>query len=190
MKKLFFVLLCLFLLRSVYADIVFTEVMYNPTQASDTDLEWIEIYNNGSESVNLSSWQIDDNSFDDFVIKPKEFVVISRELIDGTDTDNDSFESIYGNNDGVWTELDGSYKAYDGDFSLTDVDKINLSNLLYSEILEYNTNFGGSGNGKTIEKIELNQNNFFENWQESKVLGGTPGYNLNSLKENSNKVDV
>ncbi len=179
----------IFLLGNVNGEIVLTEVMYSPTQASDTDLEWVEIYNNGNEIVNLSLWKIDNNNFDDFVILPKEFVVIARELIDGSDVDNDSFESTYGNNDGIWNNLDGSYRVFDGDFSLTDVDKINLSDNIYSEVLEYNTSFGGNSNGKSIEKNNVNLGNLFDNWKESKITGGTPGYG-NALREGSNEVSV
>src|SRR3989344_583570 len=138
MKKfsLFFILVIG--LRLVSAQILITEVMYDPVFASDTDLEWIEVYNNGSGDINLSSWKIDGNNFDDFSIIPGEFIVIARELIDGTDLDNDSFESIYGNNDGVWNNLDGNYRVFDGDFSLTNNDIINLSSSFYSEILIYN----------------------------------------------------
>jgi len=189
MKKFILCLLFLLLVRTVSAEIVLTEVMYNPTKASDTDLEWVEIFNNGTEKVNLSSWEIDGKNFGDFVINPKEFVVVARELIDSSDVDNDSFESVYGNNDGNWDSLDGNYRAFDGDFSFTDVDKINLSNGVYSTILEYNTSFGGNGNGYTIEKIDVNKENTFDNWIQSKVLDGTPGYG-NVKKDGTTSVDV
>jgi len=189
MKKIIFWLLFFVVLKAVSADVVLTEVMYNPTQASDTDLEWIEIYNNGTESINLSSWKIDGNNFDYFVILPGEFIVVARELIDGTDLDNDSFESIYGNNDGVWNNLDGNYRVFDGDFSLTNNDIINLSSSFYSEILIYNDSFGGNSNGYSIEKIDVNNGNLFENWKQSSVSGGTPGYG-NVARQGTNNVDV
>lgn len=189
MKKLILWLVLLFLVKAVYADVVLTEVMYSPTKASDTDLEWVELYNNGKENVNLSLWKIDGNNFDDFTILPGEFVVIARELIDGSDVDNDSFESVYGNNDRVWDSSDENYRAFDGDFSLTDADKINLTDGTYLEILEYNTSFGGSGNGFSIEKIDVNKGNLFENWRESKILGGSPGFG-NVVKEGTSVLDL
>lgn len=176
MKKIVSLFLLLFLLKAVSGEVVITEVMYDPAQASDTDLEWIEIYNNGSEKVNLSSWRIDGNNFDDFTILPGEFIVIARELTDGTDADNDSFESAYGNNDGVWNELDENYRVFDGDFSLTNSDILNLTSEGYFEILEYNSSVGGNGNGYSIEKIDVTIGNNLDNWRESKVLYGTPGY--------------
>ncbi len=189
MRKLILWLVFLFLIRTAAADIVITEVMYNPTQASDTDLEWIEMYNNGTENVNLSSWKIDGNNFEDFTILPGEFAVIARELIDGTDVDLDSFESVYGNNDGVWNSSDGDFRAFDGDFSLTDMDLVNLTDGVYFEILEYNVSFGGNGNGFSIEKIDVNKGNTFDNWKESIVLGGSPGWG-NVVKEGTSVLDV
>ena len=50
------------------ANVVISEIMYDPNQGSDTDLEWIEIYNDGSVSVDLSSWTIDGSNFDDITI--------------------------------------------------------------------------------------------------------------------------
>src|SRR3989344_782766 len=189
MKKfsLFFILVIG--LRLVSAQVLITEVMYDPVLASDTDLEWIEIYNNGSGNIDLSSWKIDGNNFDDFSIMPGEFTVIARELIDGTDLDNDSFESIYGNNDGIWNNLDGNYRAFSGTFSFTDNDIINISNGTYSEILIYNSSFGGNGNGYTIEKINVNKGNEPGNWRESLVLNGTHGYGFVE-KENTRVIGV
>ena len=189
MKKILLSFVFLLFVQTVYADIVLTEVMYNPTLGSDTDLEWIEIYNNGTESADLSLWKIDGNNFDDFTILPGEFAVIARELIDGTDTDNESFENVYGNGDGFWNSDDENYMAFDGDFSLTDADIVNLTDGIYSEILEYNSSFGGNGNGYDIEKIDVNKGNNFDNWRENIVSGGTPGFG-NVIKEGTNILGV
>ena len=189
MRKLILWLVFLFLIKIASADIVLTEVMYNPTQASDTDLEWIEIYNNGTESVDLSSWKIDGNNFEDFLILSGEFVVIARELVDGTDTDLDSFESVYGNGDSIWNSSDENFRAFDGDFSLTDIDLVNLTDGVYFEVLEYNSSFGGNGNGFSIEKIDVNKENTFDNWKESSISGGSPGWG-NVVKEGASVLSV
>ncbi len=189
MRKFLLGFVFLFLIKTVCADIVLTEVMYNPIQGSDTDLEWIEIYNNGTNSEDLSLWKIDGNTFDDFTISPGEFVVIARELIDGTDLDNESFENIYGNGDGAWNSDDENFRAFDGDFSLTELDTINITDGTYFEILNYNSSLGGNGNGFSIEKIKENKENSLDNWRESTVLYGTPGFG-NAIKEGTNIVDV
>ena len=94
--------------------------MYNPstTQADDSDLEWIELYNNGSSTANLENYTIDGNDFGDANISAYGYIIVARELNDGVDTDPDSFEAYYGNNDSAWNTSDSltNYTAVDGDF--------------------------------------------------------------------------
>jgi len=49
-------------------NIIITEFMYNPDAVSDTAGEWVEIYNAGSDAVNLNSWTLKDSGSDDFTI--------------------------------------------------------------------------------------------------------------------------
>ncbi len=55
------------LTNAATSDIVFTEIMYNPS-SSDTKKEWVEIYNNGSDAVTIiegsgtDSWRFNDGS--------------------------------------------------------------------------------------------------------------------------------
>ena len=49
----------LFFIFNVHADVVITEVMYNPDRCSDSDCEWVELWNNGSEETNLSGFELD-----------------------------------------------------------------------------------------------------------------------------------
>lgn len=44
------------------ADVIITEIMYNPasSEKSPNDVEWVEIYNNGEESVDVSGWFLAD----------------------------------------------------------------------------------------------------------------------------------
>ncbi len=180
MKLFEFVFVFFLLVSAANADVIISEVMYDPTQGSDTDLEWVEIYNNGSSAVDLTTWKFDSSDFDDIIINPSEYIVIARELVDGTDTDNESFESYYGNNDGVWNSNDGSFRAVDGTMSLLSGDYISLSSDIYMDAVNYSVLWGGDGNGKSINKIDLNGMNTEENWDESIFDGGTPGKNKNN----------
>ena len=168
------------MLTTANANIVISEIMYDPSQGSDTDLEWVEIYNDGPAAVDLKDWKLDGSNFDDIAINPKEYVVIARELVDGSDDDLESFEAYYGNNDGIWDEKDGNYKAVDGSMSLVDEDYILLSSDTYADSINYSSSWGGKGNGKTIYKINLGGSNTKENWAESTFDGGTPGKNKNN----------
>ena len=42
------------------ADVLITEVMYDP-ECSDSYCEYIEIYNNNTQTMNITSWTIEDN---------------------------------------------------------------------------------------------------------------------------------
>ncbi|MBP9711571.1 MAG: lamin tail domain-containing protein [Candidatus Pacebacteria bacterium] len=80
-KKLFLFVVCsIFLLsfRIASADVVINEIMYNPT-GGDTNVEWIELYNNGISSVDLSSWFITDydSSWHFHTISPENTATIS-----------------------------------------------------------------------------------------------------------------
>ncbi len=46
--------------RTACAQIVINEIFPNPVGATETGLEWIEIYNAGASPVNMTGWAIDD----------------------------------------------------------------------------------------------------------------------------------
>jgi len=159
--------------------------MYNPydsIQCSDADCEWIELYNDESSSVDLTNWTIDDKNFDSISISAGEYLVIARELIDGTDADMDSFETVWGNEDGIWDSNDG-YNAVDGSLSLknsegdTIILKDNTGAVI--ESLTYLDNLA-NGNGKTLQLCD-------GSWIEEEA---TPG-NINncSIPEIQNETE-
>jgi len=47
--------------NNVHAQVVITEVMYD-LPGSDENREWVEVYNTGSESIDLSLWRFNDGS--------------------------------------------------------------------------------------------------------------------------------
>ena len=42
------------------SEVIISEIMYHPDAANQSDLEWIEIYNAGSQSVDLGGWTLED----------------------------------------------------------------------------------------------------------------------------------
>jgi len=167
MKQIVITLLLLLLFPAfVTANLHITEIMHSPTQISDTDGEFIEIYNSGDQEINLSDYTIDNNPFDPITIQPNEYIIIARELLDTDDEDLDSFESFYGNNNGIWDE---SYQAADGSFTLTQEDTITLTNGIYTEEITYNSSFGGN-NGNSIQRLSPN------NWEEATPTPGQGNY--------------
>ncbi len=152
--------------------IVINEIMYDPDQCSDRYCEWIEIYNNGTEIVNLADWTIDGSKFDDYNITSGEYLIV----VDKVKGAN-SFEEWWGNNDTVWNSTDGNYSVIDGTLSFDDKeDTINLSNGTYNHVVSYSDDWGADGNNYTLEKINPNGTNERSNWAVSLVVNGTPGY--------------
>lgn len=192
MKKLLIIFLFLAMMGGAEARLLLTEVMYAPTQtSSQTDSEWIEIYNDGEEAVDLTDWKVDGNGFDDVVLEPRQYLVVARELVDGSDADEDSFESYWGDNNGIWDE---NFLAVDGYFSLADSeDTINLSNGIESEVFYYTSDIGAKENGKTIVRVNYSLPNNIENWEEGRI-DGTPGRGEsssgNELELSANVLDT
>ncbi len=66
-------------------DLIITELLPNPA-GSDTDLEWIEIFNAGPAPVDLANWQLDDAEkgsrpytiTDTYILNPGEYLVFDR----------------------------------------------------------------------------------------------------------------
>ncbi|MEW5896734.1 MAG: lamin tail domain-containing protein [Nanoarchaeota archaeon] len=163
------------------------EIMYNPSQKLGGNYnEWVELFNSGNESIDLTNWKINGKNFDDVNIAPAEYVVIAEKLLG-----NGSFEALYGNNDSIWNksgDSDENYTAVDAtSFSLDDdAGMVNLSNGSMSIIANYSKGAGGNGNNKTLERREDNS------WGESTAEKGTPG-RQNSIwiipKEPENKSE-
>tara|TARA_Y100000310_G_scaffold345778_1_gene469730 strand:- start:6723 stop:11762 length:5040 start_codon:yes stop_codon:yes gene_type:complete len=190
-KGLIVFILILLLVNIAYADIIVSEVMYNPstTQGNDANLEWVEIYNNDSVRIDLSTWTLNDNNFDNITIEPREFLVIARKRENSSG--GVSFESYYGNNDTTWNLLDGEYNVTDGDFSLINTgDIVNISNSTDGDLF----NFTGlialaNGDSKTLIKKVLNSGNVDSNWKEG-AINGTPGTFNNLAPTLTNISDI
>ena len=163
-KNLLVVLWVILVIPMVTANIYITEVMHSPTQVSDSDGEWLELYNDGATAVDLSAWIIDGKAIGNVSIAPATYLVFARELLDSSDTDTESFESYWGNNNGIWDE---SFAAIEVSLSLKEEDTIVLTDGVSTEEFSYNKSYGGKG-GKTIERISLLE------WQQGPV-DGTPG---------------
>lgn len=167
MKKLFAILCALTILPSVFANVIVTEIMYNPSPVSDTEGEWVELYNNGTTAIDLSSWTLNSAHLSN-TLQPGQYMVVARKLVG-----NNSFESTYGNNDGVWND---GFAAVQATMSLVDEGTITLTNSEgIQEFLNYSSSWGGKNNGNSLYRRDINLPNTAENWGESVILGGTPG---------------
>ncbi len=158
---------------NITGNVIINEIMYDPDQADDSDLEWIELRNNDTFPINMSGWKINGVVLPSFVINASEYVILARELIDGADADNDSFERFYGSGSGVWGDsaVNESYKTFDVSILLINTGatiQLNDSTNFYLHSVTYTTAQGANGNNKTLER---NATGFYESF----VNGGTPG---------------
>jgi len=160
--------------------------MYDPEGNNSGHSKWIELYNPTSEEIIFkkeTAGIIDEEKLeldsdgkkyknchrisDDIKVAPKKFVIISS-------NDND-FKNDYPDTSDV----------YDSAFDLSPSEGyIRLSNdkcETFFHKLEFDNSWGGKNNGRTLEKISLEEPGGKSNWQESYITGGTPG-KINSEK--------
>jgi hypothetical protein len=173
MRSLIFFSLITFVLISSFcsAELIITEIMYNPSSemGSDSDLEWVEIYNHNNQEFDLTGFTINNKKIDSVTIPANSYLVIAKEFIDGKDKDLDSFESCYGNSDHTWNSSDLQINVIDSQsFSLSNTKgTITISDSNYEIATYYEDDFA-DGDGYSLELIN-------NTWVRSKELRGTPG---------------
>jgi inhibitor of cysteine peptidase len=124
-------------------------------------MEWIALYNNDTEAINISDWTIDDNPISDSVMQPGDYVVLAR--------NKTAFDAYYGALSCPVIDVTLGLKNDPGD-------TIVLCNSTGAEVdnVTYNASLGADGNGKTLERTATG------GWAESLADGGTP-CKLNSV---------
>jgi len=172
---LLFLFLFCFEVQASETDLVVSEIMYD-VSGSDTSHEWIELYNTGTEDLVVSStWRFFDSANHKI------------NLYQGTSTIASTSFFILADN-GERFLLD--YPDFEGNIFDTVINLPNASSSLaisfdegatHSLIEDYNSSWGANGNGFSLEKINLLASST-DNWQESSILGGTPG-KINSEKQ-------
>lgn len=160
--------LCLFVLFMLFSlflvdfssfaelDLKINEIMYAPSAYLGSNNEWIEIYNAGNVSLNLSSCYLDDKTFSKAEFNPQEYLVLVKS--------SDDFQKFY----------NFSFVPISVSLSLkNDADTINFScknsSFSYAHIFSYDQSIGGYRNNFTLERREENT------WSEGFVELGTPG---------------
>ena len=69
-----------------FGDLLITEIMYNPTAVSDTEGEWLEIFNNSTQSIDLfqvvikRGTEVQHIINENLVINPQQHLVLARHL--------------------------------------------------------------------------------------------------------------
>lgn len=181
---LFFIFdFCPIVAKAAPPDLVISEIMYD-LDGSDSNREWVEVYNGGAESVEIlggsgdGTWRFNDGA--NHIIN----------LIQGEGSVAPSQYFIIASNAEVFLS---EHPGFGGMVFDTVMSLSNSSSTIYlsfdggqsAGILAcYEETWGAGGNGKTLEKINLNQDSVQSNWQESFVVGGTPGLSKSQIIEN------
>lgn len=152
--------------------VIFSEVMYD-LNGSDSDREWIEVYNKGNVDVDLTAWRLQEGDLEGTqhliesaqagpAVSPGVYAVIA---------DNpDQFLLDYPTYGGI---------LFDSTFDLRNTNEtLMLRESKDGQIIDALTYFnawGGNGTGFTLEKGDLDGPNTQDNWGEGRMAGGTPG---------------
>lgn len=180
MKKgiiLYFLLLHLTIYAQINNSITISEVMFYPLE---TNGEFIELYNSSNNtSVNLSKYHII------YYTSSADSIV---EFLDGTTLQPNSFAIIFENDysfsDGIYSRLvtDSTLvlQIDNGKFGSSGMANssdrtISLLNEIGDTVNTY-TYKANNSKGYSDEKINLDERNNIDNWKNSQVLHGTPGY--------------
>ncbi len=153
-------------------DIVINEIMYNPpSELGDDDYwEYLEIYNNDNETVDLSGWSFTDGFdfifADGTMINAAEYLLIAR--------NPDTIVEFYGISNLVGPFDDGALNNSGEMVELSDA---------FGTVVDYvEYNDGGDwpsepdGNGPSLSLIDPDLDNSLpESWEPSVITFGTPG---------------
>lgn len=160
--------------------VVLNEIHFNPSPTQDDDGEFVELFNEEINSVDLTGYTLEGISVNlqDVILPPGGFVVLASEAVDDSDIDINSFESIYGNGDGLLTEFTFPVVDFSGSLNNSGEELI-----LYSpddEVVDsYNympfLGSGADGLGYSVERIDPWVPSLGTNFTVSTVTGGTPG---------------
>ena len=164
--------------------IIITEIMYHPP-SEDSAEEFVELYNAGSQPVDLSGWRITGGiefSFDDFTIPAGGYAVVAA--------DATKFTAIYGDAMMIAAPWSGQLSNSSDRITLRDQNNLRVDKVTYADggdwaIRERVRENGADGwiwaddhdgGGKSLElQNRMLQNEHGQNWSASHVELGTPG---------------
>ncbi len=165
-------------------DIVINEIMYRPgaTFPENTALEWIELHNRGTTTVDLTGWTISSGVAYAFpagrTMTPGSFLVIAASVT-AFQAANPGVTSVIGG----WTgALSSGEKIQLTDALLSDQDEVSYadegdwaSRAFNTTAGYYWTTLANGGNRSLSLRNPALSNDNGQAWAESQTIGGTPG---------------
>jgi len=178
-------LLILLACRTVSAQVILSEIMFNP-RGNENSYEFIEIFNaSATDSVSLVNWKIGDQVETDVLVSPDslyklapgQFAVV---LDPGYFQSPAVYDSLIPAQALILTINDNTFGS--GGLSNSTAETIVLLDAANNTIARYTYSLGNA-DGISDEKIFLNTDDSPGNWANSRSLEGTPGYR-NSVTPN------
>ena len=135
--------------NNALAQVEITEIMYDLEVGKDNDREWVELYNNGTEPIDISGWRLFEAD-----TNHKLKVIFGNESLAGGGyaviaSDDTQFSSD-------WPSFSGS--IFDSSsFSLSNKGEVLIirdSELNDIDSVSYLSEWGGAGDGNSLQKID------------------------------------
>lgn len=154
----------------VIGDIVINELMYDPISGDDDD-QYIELYNQGTNTVNLAGWQFTEGvtfTFPSVSIAPNGYLVVAKNA-------TNLFAKYANLNSGNTVGNYSGKLSHDGELvELAQPEALYATNTIYVEEDEVTYGTGGrwgewsSGGGSSLELIDPHSNHrLAANWADS-----------------------
>lgn len=147
------------------ANIVITEIMYNPPESGTDSLEYIELLNNGSDPVNMNGFNFTQGfiyTFSDTTIMPGQYISIVK--------DSAAFRRTFGVTGLQWT--DGALTNGGEDIELRDPSGNVIDFVDYRNNTPWDPAANGTGASLELCNVDADNNNP-ANWQASTTEVGT-----------------
>ena len=152
------------------ASLEITEIMYD-LSGTDTNREWIEIYNNGEESVDVSTWKFfEENTNHNLVASQGDTVLVKGEYAVIADKP-EKFLIDWPDFAGIILDSSFSLKNTGETLTLKDAD------LNIIDSVSYTSDWGAEGDGNSLQKIG----------GEWKAAAPTPGSANEASSENTSE---
>ena len=168
-------------------ELVINEIMYHSSDGNDSE-DWVEIYNPGSSSINMSGFVLKDDddthSFifpDETSIEPESFLVVAKELV--------KFNAVYPGTDSVIGDLGFGLSGNSDKVRLYNADGLLLDSLTYDDEAPWPVDADGSG--YSLELIDAQSDNALaSNWRASTHALGSPGLENGLSVSKESEVDI
>ncbi|MBE0646368.1 MAG: lamin tail domain-containing protein [Bacteroidales bacterium] len=143
----------------VDADIVITEIMYNPPESGTDSVEFIELYNNDTQAVNLENFYFSKGvtfTFPSYTLQPDEYVIVA--------VNAQAMQNTFGVTCLEWTS--GALNNGGEEIVLNEPTGSVIDSVNFDDVLPWDTL--ADGWGSSLELCDPGSNNALpENWRHA-----------------------